>query len=93
MAVPLAGAFASGTYEAAVDVAGLAPGVYVVRSVANTAGVAAVRTARLTVEPMTLSVPRTTAARAGGAQALLARAGAFAALLLCVCPVAAQPVT
>ena len=46
---PLAGALTAGAHRAAVDVSALAPGIYVVRATVNTAGVAVVRTARLTV--------------------------------------------
>ena len=51
----LAGTLGEGTHRAALDVAALAPGAYVVRATvvggrgANTGGGVAVRTARLTV--------------------------------------------
>ena len=49
VAVPLQGGLAAGAHRAALDVSGLAPGVYVVRAVANTASGPVVQTARLTV--------------------------------------------
>jgi len=47
VAVPVSGALGAGSHRAAVDVAGLAPGVYVVRASVDAGAV--VRTARLTV--------------------------------------------
>ena len=46
---PLSGALTAGAHRASVDVASLAPGVYVVRASVNTEGGTVVRSARLTV--------------------------------------------
>ncbi len=49
VATPMQGTFTAGEHRASLDTSGLAPGVYVVRARANTAGGAVVQTARLTV--------------------------------------------
>ncbi len=49
VATPLSGTLAAGEHRAGLDVSRLAPGVYVVRAVANTAAGPVVQTARLTV--------------------------------------------